>query len=74
MAYDLKNKVVFITGAANGVGAGVVRMLLAEGVKVPKEVFLSVLGYLIVTKKKSALERYLNETFCVLSLPPVKHT
>ncbi|XP_061711996.1 15-hydroxyprostaglandin dehydrogenase [NAD(+)]-like [Cydia pomonella] len=33
MAHELNGKVAFVTGAANGVGAGLVRLLLAEGVK-----------------------------------------
>ncbi|XP_072943559.1 uncharacterized protein [Epargyreus clarus] len=33
MAHDIKNKVVFITGAATGIGALVVKLLLNEGAK-----------------------------------------
>ncbi|RVE54800.1 hypothetical protein evm_000567 [Chilo suppressalis] len=33
MVYEVKDKVFFITGAANGIGAGTVKNLLAEGAK-----------------------------------------
>lgn len=36
MSHEWKDKVVFITGAATGIGESVVRILLDEGVKVSK--------------------------------------
>lgn len=34
MVYDTKGKVVLVTGAAGGIGAGIVKAFLAEGAKV----------------------------------------